>query len=401
MSSAWAPLRHPAFRLVWLAFFGVQLMNWSETVGAVDVIAGQSDSPALLALVQTASTLPALVLALPAGAAADLIDRRRLIIGLTLAMAATMALLAGFVAAGAASPAVVLVLTLALGCAIAVAIPSFASMIPDLVPASDLAGAVTLNGISINLARALGPAVAGLIIALSGATALFAVLAGVLCGIALLLLVRAEPGADAPPARGEPVLAVMRSGLAFARSSRELRAVLARGGSFVVPGSALWALMPVVAVQRLELDPAAFGGILAAVGTGAVAGAQLLPRLRARFDLDALVLGGSAMGAFCLVLLGVLESTWLVIASLVVAGAAWIAVLSSLHTAAQLAAPTWVRGRALSVNQLVFAGGMAGGSALWGLTAEIAGVTEALLLAAALLLAVQALAPARWRLAAG
>jgi len=399
MSSAWAPLRHPAFRLVWLAFFGVQLMNWSETVGAVDVIAAQSDSPALLALVQTASTLPAVLLALPAGAAADLVDRRLLIVGLTLAMAATMALLAALVAAGAATPAVVLALTLALGCAVAVAIPSFASMIPDLVPASDLAGAVTLNGISINLARALGPAVAGLIIAVSGATLLFAVLAAVLCAIALLLLVRPQPGLDAPPARGEPVVTAMRAGLGFARGSRDLRTVLVRSGTFVVPASALWAMMPVVAVQRLGLEPAAFGGILAALGSGAVAGAQVLPWLRARFTLDGLVLGGSAIGAANLVLLGVLDSTVLVVVSLVGAGAAWIAVLSSLHTAAQLAAPTWVRGRALSVYQLVFAGGMAGGSALWGLVAEVVGVTEALVSAAALLLAAGLLASARWRLA--
>ena len=398
-ASAWAPLRHPAFRLVWLSFFGVQVMNWSETVGAVEVIASQSDSPALLALVQTASTLPAVVLALPAGAAADLIDRRKLIIGLTLAMTASMALLAALVAADAAPPLVVLALTLALGCAVAVAIPSFASMVPDLVPPSDLAGAVTLNGISINLARAIGPALAGLVIAVAGASVLFVVLAVVLTAIAGVLAAQPRAASGAPPARGEGVVAAIRAGLRFARRSPELRSVLARSGAFVVPASALWAMMPVVAVQRLGLDPAAFGGILAALGTGAVLGAQLLPRLRARVSLDVLIAAGSTVSAINLVLLGALSSTVLVVASLVVAGAAWIAVLSSLQTSAQLAAPTWVRGRALSVNQLVFSAGMAGGSALWGVVAEVAGVTQALVLAAALLL-LTLLAVLRWPLAA-
>jgi predicted MFS family arabinose efflux permease len=351
----------------------------------------------LLALVQTAATLPAVLLALPAGAAADLLDRRLLIIALTLSMAGSMVVLAALVGVGAATPAVVLALTLALGCAVAAAIPAFASMVPDLVPASDLPGAVTLNGISINLARATGPAVAGLVLAVAGASVLFVVLAVVLAVIAGLLFARPRPASHAPPAQGEGLLTAMRAGASFARRSRALRVVLARGGLFVIAASALWALMPVVAVHRLGLAPAAFGGILAAVGTGAVAGAQLLPRLRARLGLDALLARGTAVSAVNLLLLGVLDSVVLVAVSLVVAGAAWIAVLSSLQTAAQLAAPTWVRGRALSVFQLVFSGGMAGGSAVWGLVAQAAGITEALVCAAALLLLTM-LAVARWPL---
>jgi predicted MFS family arabinose efflux permease len=394
--SAWAPLRHPAFRLAWLAFLAVQLANWSETVGAVAVIAGQSESPALLALVQTASTLPAVLLALPAGVAADLVERRLLIVLITLSMAASMAVLAALVAAGAATPVVVLLLTLAMGCGVAMAIPSFAALIQDLVPPADVPGAVTLNGISINLARALGPAIAGAILALAGATALFVALAAALVAVAAMLVVQ-PGGRGAPPARGDGVIAAMRAGVGFARRSADLRAVLARGAAFVIPASALWALMPAVAVQRLDLDPAAFGGILAALGAGAVAGAQLLPWLRARLGLDLLVAGGTAYGAVNLVLLAVLDSEALVIASLVVAGAAWISVLSSLHTAAQLAAPAWVRGRALSVNQLVFSGGMAAGSAVWGVVADAAGLGTALAVAAALLVLSMA-SVARWRL---
>jgi predicted MFS family arabinose efflux permease len=395
--TAWAPLRHRAFRTVWLTFLGVQVANWSETVGAVAVISGQSGSAALLALIQTASTVPAVVLALPAGAVADLIDRRWLLTGLVGSMALSMALLAVLVEAGSATPGVVLALTLAMGAAIAVAVPSFASLIPDLVPPADLASAVTLNGISINLARAVGPALAGVTLALLSPTALFAILAGALVGMALLVL-GAPRAAGAPPSRDERFGPAMAAGVRFARSSRELQAVLARGFAFVVPASALWALLPAVAVQQLDLHPAAFGGVLAALGGGAVLGAQLLPWLRGRLGLDGLVACGSVYGAANLVMLGTVDSTGLAIASLVVAGAGWIAVLSSLNTAAQLAAPARVRGRALSINQLVFAAGMAGGSALWGLVAEAVGLTEALLVAAGALGA-SLLAARRWSLA--
>lgn len=394
--AAWAPLRHPGFRLVWLTFLGVQLANWSETVGAVAVIAEQSASPALLALVQTASTVPAVVLALPGGAVADLIDRRLLLIALVGSMSASMTVLAALVAADSAPPAVVLALTLAMGAGIAVSVPSFASLVPELVPRADLAAAVTLNGISINLARALGPAIAGLMLALVSATALFALLAAALAAMALLLL--AAPRDTARRPRGERFGQAMRAGVRYARSSPQLQAVLGRGFAFVVPASALWALLPAVAVRQLGLDAAAFGGILAALGAGAVLGAQLLPWLRARLGLDVLVRCGTVYGVVNLVVLAAVESTALALATLVVAGAAWIAVLSSLNTAAQLAAPGWVRGRALSINQLVFAGGMAGGSAAWGLVAETAGLREALVAAAAVLTA-SLLAGRRWPLA--
>jgi predicted MFS family arabinose efflux permease len=394
--AAWAPLRHRVFRIVWLTFLGVQLANWSETVGAVAVISDQSGSPALLALVQTASTLPAVALALPAGAAADLVDRRTLLAVLLLSMCASLALLAAAVATGTASPAAVLGLTLALGCGIAVAVPAFASLIPDLVPAADLASAVTLNGISINLARALGPAFAGAVLALTGATTLFTLLAAALAAITIRLL--ATPGIAGTPTGSEGGwFRAMRAGVAFARSSVALRAVLARGFAFVVPASALWAVLPAVAVHQLRLEPAAFGGILAALGSGAVIGAQTLPRLRARLGLDRLVWLGTVLGAGNLALLSVVHSTALAASSLVVAGGAWIAVLSSLNTAAQLAAPAWVRGRALSINQLVFACGMAGGSAMWGAVAEVAGLTTALVAAAVTLLASVTMAR-RWSL---
>jgi predicted MFS family arabinose efflux permease len=291
----------------------------------------------------------------------------------------------------------VLVLTVVLGCAIAVAVPAFASLIPDLVPRSDLAAAVTLNGISINLARALGPAVAGLILAFTTASALFVALGVTLAALCTLLLAIPD-GVRRPAAHGAEWRAAMRTGVAWARGSAALKGVLVRGFCYVVPASALWAMLPAVAVQRLDLDPAAFGGVLAALGGGAVLGAQLLPWLRERLGLGRLMTIGSACVAANLAVLGVVDSVPVAVVSIVLSGMSWITVLSSLNTSAQLVAPDWVRGRALSINQCVFATGMAGGSAAWGFMADATSLRFALLGAAALL--VLSLGTARrWSLA--
>jgi MFS family permease len=396
-TSAWAPLRHPAFRVVWLTFLGIQLVQWSETVGAVEVIAAQSDSALLLALVQTATMAPGIVLSLPAGAAADLVDRRRVLFAIVAAMTATMTLLAVLVWLDAAPPVVVLLVTLAVGAAFAIAFPAVSALIPDVVPRRQLAAGVTLVSISINLARAVGPAAAGLLLALASAEILFAILAAGLAGMTAMLVATGGTG-GAPPAARRKVGPAIVEGLRYVRRAPDLQAVLTRAGGFMVPGSALWAVLPAVTVQRLGLGAAAFGGILAALGVGAVAGAQLLPWLRSRLSLDALVRWASAYSALNLVLLATVDITPLLVASLVVAGAAWLTILSSLNTAAQLVAPAWVRGRAMSVNQLVFSASIAAGSALWGVVAELTGLRAALLIAAGMVAASLALA-VRFRLA--
>jgi predicted MFS family arabinose efflux permease len=395
-SAAWAPLRQRAFRIVWLTFLGVQVARWSQTVGAVAVIAAQSRSSLLLALVQTASTLPAVVFALPAGAAADMIDRRRLLLGLIGGTAVGIGALGLLVGVDAATPWVVLALTLLVGATIAVAVPAFAALVQDLVPREQIASAVTLNGISVNLARAVGPAMAGLILILVGAGVLFALLAAALVAMAVLFMTAPKPHAP-PPSTGERLGAAMLAGVRFSRSSTELKAVLARSFVFVVPASAMWALLPAVTVQLLHLDAAAFGGVLAALGVGAVLGAQVLPQLRARYGLNLLMALGSAASAANLVVLGLVHQTVVVVISIVFAGAAWMAVLSSLQTSAQLVAPARVRGRVLSIYQLVFQGGMAAGSALWGVIAEAVGLRQALVASAAVLL-VSLLGMRRWRL---
>jgi predicted MFS family arabinose efflux permease len=388
--SAWTPLRVPLFRRVWTVFLATQTVTWMQTVGAVAVIGSLGGSAGQLALVQTAVSLPAFLLALLAGAVADVVDRRRLLIAMqawTLAVVVAVTLLS---ATGAITIAAVLLLTFALGAGVAMTAPSFQAIVPDVVPRDQLAGAVALNGVSINLARAIGPAVGGLVIAASSATALFGIEAGVIvAALVVLLALRGLPSGEDDPER---LGGALRVGLRFALLHRPLVVVLVRAGAFVLPASALWALLPVVAHEQLSMGASGYGVLLGCLGAGAVAGATLLPKLRAQLGLDLLVAGGSLATAAVLVLLSLLRTPVLAGVLLVLCGGAWIAVLSSLNAAAQFVAPAWARARALGAYQTVFQGGLAGGSALWGLVTDATSLDAALVVAAVALAASAGLA---------
>jgi predicted MFS family arabinose efflux permease len=382
--SAWAPLGDPRFRVTWAAFLGAQVVIWAQTVGAVDVITEQSSSAALVALIQTAISLPGVVLALFAGAVADVVDRRGLLIGASLAMTASMAALAALTVADAARPGVVLVFTAALGAGLAMFLPAFAATVPALVPRAMLAPAIAISNVSVNFARAAGPALAGVLIAITGAGGLFWVLAGVLAGVVVLLAAFGPP--SSAPERPERIGEAMRAGARYARFSAPLRAVIARTALFVVFGSAMWAILPLIAVRRLEFGASGFGILLGCVGAGAVAGVALLPRLRARLEPDALTAVGSVVLAAVLAALAFLTDRLVAGAVLLAAGAAWISVLTGMIHAAQVLTPDWVRGRVNATWLLAYQSGLAGGSLIWGLVAETS-LRAALLIPAAALVA--------------
>src|SRR5829696_198016 len=386
--SAWAPLRDVRFRATWAAFLAAQVVIWAETVGAVDVITEQSSSAALVALIQTAISLPGVVLALFAGAVADVADRRRLLIIASLAMAATMAALGAMTVAGAATPGVVLVLTAALGAGLAMFLPAFSATVPALVSRAMLAPAIAITNVSVNFARAAGPAFAGVLIAVTGAGGLFWALAGVLVVVVVLLMSFGPPSST--PERPERIGEAMRAGARYARFSAPLRAVIARTALFVLFGSALWAILPLIAVRRLDLGASGFGILLGCVGAGAVAGAGALPRLRARLEPDALTAAASVLLAGVLAALAFVTNGLVAAGVLLAAGAAWISVLTAMVHAAQVLAPEWVRGRVNATWLLAYQCGLAIGSLVWGLVADTS--LRAALLIPAAALAVTALA---------
>jgi MFS family permease len=396
--SALAPLRRPGFRAAWTALAGSQLVIWMNTVGAVTVIASLSDSPTLIALVQTANSLPAVLLALLMGSMADIVDRRRFAIASQSWMLISVATLAALTLTDVITAGLALALTFALGAGMATTFVIYQALTQDFVPRKELMSAVALNGVAINLARAIGPALAGIVIAAFSAGALFAVEAALLVMIVGLVAFRVRPPGPAK-ASGERLAPAMRAGLRFVRFSPPVRTVLLRGAAFSVSASALWALLPVAALGRLGLSDRSFGLLMACVGTGAILGATLLPRLRRRLPFDRMIaLASLGLGAGLLAL-AYIPWAELVAVTLLFTGACWLMVLSSLNTSAQRVAPGWVRARTLATFQLVMQGGLALGSLAWGLVTAAADVETALTIAAAGLVAGVALAR-RWPLAA-
>jgi MFS family permease len=380
--SALAPLRRVGFRAAWTALAGSQLVIWMNTVGAVTVIAALSGSPTLIALVQTANSLPAVLLALVMGSMADIVDRRRFAIASQSWMLLSAGALAALTLTDVITPGLALGFTFALGAGMATTFVIYQALTQDFVPRSELMAAVALNGVAINLARAVGPALAGLVIAALSAGALFALEAGLLVVIVALVVLRVRPEGPVR-ASGERFAPAVRAGMRFVRFSPAVRTVLLRGVLFSVSASALWALLPVVALGRLGLSDSSFGLLMGCVGGGAVIGATLLPRLRRRFTFDHMIAFASLGLAAGLVALAYLPWAELVAATLVFTGACWLVVLSSLNTSAQRVAPGWVRARTLAAFQLVMQGGLAIGSLTWGLVTGATDVELALTIAAA------------------
>ena len=383
-ASAWAPLRSPVFRALWVAQFASNVGTWMQTVGAQWLLIERS--PVLVSLVQTASTLPVVLLALPAGAWADLVDRRRLLLGAQLAMLLAAGALTAATFAGATGPLVVLGLTFLLGCGNAVAGPSWQAIQPDLVERPLLPQAAALNGVNMNLARAVGPAVGGLIVATAGPAWVFALNTLSFLGIgAVLLRWRRPPRAD--DGARERLGEALRAGGRYVRHSPIVGRLLLRALLFLPAGSAVWALLPLVAARNLGLGSTGYGLLLAAVGVGAVSGAFVIPRLRFRFGTRRLVTAAMLASALATAVVATAGHPLVAAAALVPVGSAWIAVMSSLNAGLQLALPGWVRARGLAYYLVVFQGSQAAGAVVWGAVAELTTVTTALLAAAAVLVA--------------
>jgi MFS family permease len=384
-TSTWAPLRSPVYRSLWIAQLVSNLGTWMQTVGAQWMLVDDPRAAVLVPLVQTATTLPVVLLALPSGVLADLIDRRRLLIATQGAMAAGVGLLATLTGAGLTTPTVLLTLLFVIGCGQALTAPAWQAIQPDLVPAEQIPAAAALGSMSVNGARAIGPAIAGVLVSLSGPTLVFALNAVSFVGIVFVLLAWRRPAVtnDHPPERA---LAALSAGGRFIRSSPIIRRILLRAALFIAPGSAIWGLLPVIARDQLGLSSSGYGVLLGALGAGAVLGAFLLSRLRARFSQNSLLTVGAVGFAVATVVLALVPSFAIVLLALVIGGASWLLSLSTLNASMQLSLPAWVRARGLSVYQLVFMGGQALGSVVWGVIAGASTSSISLLVSAALLL---------------
>lgn len=376
-----APLKRAAFRSLWIAALASNIGTWIHEVGAGWAMTELGPSSLMVSLVQASTTLPMFLLSLPAGAFADVINRRKLMISMQAGMfiiAIILALAAwqGFLTAG-----LLIAATLGLGIGAAMINPAWQAAMSDLVPYEELPSASALNSVSLNLSRAVGPALGGVLVAQAGPYAAFALNALSFVGILWALWRwKYEPTRMAAP--GERFIGAMKAGVRYIRHSPHMHAQLVRTACFSLFGSSLWALMPVVARKHLKVEASSYGLMLASLGAGAVIGTLILPRIRARLGPNTIVVGATLVSAAAIVGIGLSTVLWLTAIAIGVAGMAWVTMVVCLNVAAMTGSPPWVRARALACYFTVFFGGMAIGSALWGALADAAGIPQSLFIAA-------------------
>jgi MFS family permease len=377
----WAPLQTALFRNLWIATIVSNVGTWMQDVGAGWLMTSLSSSPSIVALVEAADSFPLMLLALPAGALADIVDRRRLLIAIQFYLLLVTGTLGILTLLDIVTAWMLLGFVFVLGVGNAVMLPAWSAIVPELVPHDEMPSAVALNSVAINAARAVGPAIAGILVAAVGVWLVFVLNALSYVGIlAVLLRWRREHHKSTLPA--ERFLTAIRVGMRFVMHTHALQVVLIRGGAFFVFASATWSLFPLIVRQELGRGPEIYGLLLTCIGIGAVAGAMLLPRVRARISRDALVAGASALYALAALALAYVQNIGLLAVAMLATGVAWISILSALQVTAQMTLPEWVRARGLASFFVVFMAGMALGSILWGQVATRIGIPAALTIAA-------------------
>ena len=379
--SAWSPLQYDAFRTLWIASLVSNIGTWLHNTGASWLMTELTPSPTVVALLQTATSLPIVLLALPAGSLADVIDRRAMLLLTQVWLLIVAVSLAAIDLMGWISPVWLLGFTFALGIGTAMHRPVWQAVIPELIPREELSNAIALGGVSINLARAVGPALGGIIVASVGVGAVF-LLNAISFGGMILAIYRWQETPRKNSLPPEHIVGAMITGVRYVKYAPALRAVLIRAAAFIFCGTAFWALLPVVARQELKLDALGYGMITGAVGIGAFIGATVLPKIRQRLSLNGLVSIATLVYGGGMFALAYLRNLPLLLGLSLIVGVAWIALMSSFNVAAQVVLPAWVRARGLAAYLIAFQGGMAAGSLIWGAVAERIGTDSAMAIAA-------------------
>jgi MFS family permease len=381
ITSLWRPLRATTFRNLLAADVVSDMGTFMQSVGAAWLMVSLHAGPLYVALTQTASALPFFIFALPAGAIGDIVDRRKLILFTETWMAGVAIVLTAVTMGGLMTPLVLLILTFFLSTGDAIESPSWRALLPDLVPKEDLPSASALNGIEFNFARALGPALAGVVIAAAGVGTAFALNAASFLGVIVVIaLWKRQPKVRSTPA--ETLGGATAAAIRYVRYSPQIRTLLFRSGASMFFASALLALLPSVA-HSISASPLGYGLLLGCFGLGAVLGALVMQRVRARWSTEVVVTSGVLVFGLSTIAAGTLHQLPALAASMLIGGASWIVFISLFNVIILNLAPDWVRARVLAVSMLVFQGAMAGGSAAWGALAGRIGIHGALVWAGA------------------
>jgi MFS family permease len=381
-----APLRHPIFRAVWFASMASNFGGMIQSVGAAWLMASIAREADTVALIQASVTAPIMLFSLMAGALADTFDRRKIMLIAQSFMLVVSVTLAAVAWGGAITPWLLILFTFLIGCGTAFNGPAWQASVGEMVPRSDLPNAVALNSMGFNIARSVGPAVGGAIVAAVGAAFAFVLNAFSYLGLIVVLL-RWKPTRPPQLLPVEPLGPAMASGLRYVSMSPHLRVVLLRSAIFGFAATAVQALMPLIARDHVTSGPLGYGLLLGAFGVGAVGGAFSSTKLRRRFSTEAVVRCACLSFSLAAVVAAFSPYLLLTMAGFLFAGAGWVLALSTFNTSVQMSAPRWVVARALSLYQMSAFGGMALGSWCWGLVAEFNGIPVALCAATAVLLA--------------
>jgi len=398
--SPWSPFRHRAFTALWVATVVANIGSWMYSAASAWLMTGLDPDPLAVSLVQVATTLPMFLFAIPAGALADIVDERRFLIGAECLITVVATIFAVLVWFHLITAPTLLLFIFLIEAGSAATTPAYQSVVPQLVPREDLAAAVAMNSVGINVSRAVGPALGGIITGALGIAAPFWANAISNFG-SIAALWSWHPKRDhSSHLPSERFAAAIRIGIRHARNNRHLRATIVRSTAFMLFASCYWALLPLVARQQIGGSATLYGILLGAIGASAIAGAVALPWLKTKLGPNHIVAAGSIGTALALILYGVARGPLSALAASTIAGASWIAVISNLSVSAQYSLPEWVRGRGLAVYVTALFGALTLGSAIWGQVARVAGVPMAHFFAAASVLVAIPLTW-RWKLQTG
>ena len=381
--AALLPLRHPVFRALWTANVVTAMGTWMQNTGAGWLMTTLSPDAISVSLVQAATIVPTFLLALPAGALADIVDRRRYLIATQCWTMGAAVLLTALTWWGAIDATGLIALTFAIGIGSAMYQPAWGATVPEVVPRSDLVQAIALNGIGFNLARAVGPAIGGVLVLFGGPSLAFILYAfSFLVGIAALIRWKRQVTRSSLPR--EHFIAAMRAGMQFVRHTPAMQAAMLRSVAYFLPCSAVWATLPLVVREHLHLGAGSFGMLLGLMGVGGVTAGMLLPRLRGLANRGTTVLGSSLCSCLGMAFIASTHHWAPAGIGMVLFGVGWVSAASTAQAAAQLVAPAWVRGRALAIYQLAFNGALAFGSVFWGWLGSVSSLQTSLISAAVL-----------------
>lgn len=378
---SWAPLAEPLFRTLWIATLIANTGTWTQDMAASWMMISATDSPLLVSLMQGAASLPYLLFAFPAGVLADSLNQRTMLVTAAFFVACVSALMAGLSLVMPIAPWMLLLYVFAMGAGGAFYYPVWKGVVPQLVKPELQTSAFGLDGVSVNLARALGPAIAGILIGLQSPSLALAFNALSFIALALLLLRWTPEVRTVKPISATAFVSSLRTGIQFARFSPAVLRILSRSLMFLLPASVMWALLPLIGRKAMGLSSGGYGMLVGSVGLGAIAVIGLMPRLKSRLGTEGMMFAGNLCFIANLAALAYIPHFGTLCATMALAGAGWILVLSNLQASLLPATPTWVRGRVIAIYSLTFFGGVSAGSIVWGFIAQLSSPQIALTIA--------------------